>query len=111
MTMSDRQKPLSSLELRSKAVPEGRLELSFGKVMVDEPGAGEVVVRVEAAPINPTDRGCSPSKAAASFVNPLTVLGMLETLRREGHKALGRQAGGRCSTARASRTGSNSKMH
>lgn len=58
--MSDRQKQLSSLELRSKAVPEGRLELSFGKVMVDEPGAGEVVVPVAAAPINPTDLGLLP---------------------------------------------------
>ena len=32
--------------------------------------------------------GTSASEAAAAFVNPMTVLGMLDTLRREGHTAL-----------------------
>ena len=32
--------------------------------------------------------GTSPAACAASFVNPLTVLGFLETMRDEGHKAL-----------------------
>jgi NADPH2:quinone reductase len=32
--------------------------------------------------------GVSPREAAACFVNPLTALGMVETMRREGHAAL-----------------------
>ena len=32
--------------------------------------------------------GVTPSQAASSFVNPLTVLGMLSTARKEGHTAL-----------------------
>ncbi len=55
IAMSEVRKPLTSLELRSKAVPEGRLELSLERVDVGDPGPGEVVVRIEAAPVNPTD--------------------------------------------------------
>jgi hypothetical protein len=32
--------------------------------------------------------GCTPRDGAASFVNPMTVLGMIETMRAEGHTAL-----------------------
>jgi NADPH2:quinone reductase len=32
--------------------------------------------------------GATPTDGASSFVNPLTALGMVETMRREGHKAL-----------------------
>jgi NADPH2:quinone reductase len=32
--------------------------------------------------------GTKPSEGASAFVNPLTALGMVETMRREGHKAL-----------------------
>ena len=32
--------------------------------------------------------GATPKDGASSFVNPLTALGMLETMRREGHSAL-----------------------
>jgi NADPH2:quinone reductase len=32
--------------------------------------------------------GISPAEGASCFVNPLTALGMVETMRREGHKAL-----------------------
>ena len=32
--------------------------------------------------------GATPADGASSFVNPLTALGMVETMRREGHKAL-----------------------
>ncbi|MET0402999.1 MAG: zinc-binding dehydrogenase [Cystobacter sp.] len=34
------------------------------------------------------DEGTTASEGAAAFVNPLTALGMIDTLRREGHKAL-----------------------
>jgi hypothetical protein len=32
--------------------------------------------------------GVTPAEGASCFVNPLTSLGMIETMRREGHKAL-----------------------
>lgn len=32
--------------------------------------------------------GTSPAEGASCFVNPLTALGMVETMRREGHKAI-----------------------
>jgi len=32
--------------------------------------------------------GTSPAEGASSFINPLTALGMVETMRREGHTAL-----------------------
>jgi NADPH2:quinone reductase len=36
----------------------------------------------------PLPAGATPADGASSFVNPLTALGMVETMRREGHKAL-----------------------
>jgi NADPH:quinone reductase len=174
--------PDSALELRSLVTSQGTLELSLHDVPVPTPGANEVLVRVEASPINPSDlgllipgadmaaatvagtperpvvtaplgagplaglsarldqplavgnegagtvvaAGSSPAAqallgktvgiagggmytqyraidasaclvlpdgatakdGASSFVNPLTALGMLETMRREGHSAL-----------------------
>jgi NADPH:quinone reductase-like Zn-dependent oxidoreductase len=48
---------LTGLELRSLVTPEGELKLSLEEVTVAAPGPDEVVVRVEAAPINPSDLG------------------------------------------------------
>jgi len=36
----------------------------------------------------PLPQGTTPAEGASCFVNPLTALGMTETMRREGHKAL-----------------------
>jgi len=36
----------------------------------------------------PLAAGTTPAEGASCFVNPLTALGMTETMRREGHKAL-----------------------
>src|SRR5205085_9562403 len=36
----------------------------------------------------PLPAGTTPAEGASCFVNPLTSLGMTETMRREGHKAL-----------------------
>jgi len=36
----------------------------------------------------PLPQGTTASQGASSFVNPMTVLGMVETMRAEGHKAL-----------------------
>ena len=170
------------LQLRSLVKPDGELEISLVDVPPPEPAADEVTVRVEAAPLNPSDlgllfgaadmttarsvavagqpvvvasipeksmramtarigqampvgnegagvvvkagaspaaqallgktvavlggamysqfrtlklaqcmplpEGTTPAEGASCFVNPLTSLGMVETMRREGHTAL-----------------------
>jgi len=43
---------------------------------------------LRAAECMPLPAGTKPAEGASSFVNPLTALGMTETMRREGHKAL-----------------------
>ena len=170
----------TGLQLRSLVKSSGELELSLADVPVLEPRADQVVLRVQAAPINPSDLGlllagadvstarasgtadrpvitaalpqplpkalaprldvsmpvgnegagvviaagadaqhlmgktvaalggamysqyrtvnaadvlvlpddATPADGASSFVNPLTALGMVETMRREGHTAL-----------------------
>jgi NADPH:quinone reductase len=49
--------PDSALELRSLVTSQGTLELSLDDVPVPTPAANEVLVRVEASPINPSDLG------------------------------------------------------
>ena len=172
----------TGLQLRSLVKPGGELELSLVSVPTPSPGPDEVVVRIEASPINPSDLGlllgpadlstmtrsgtadrpivtaripegamkgmagrlgqsmpvgnegagvvvqagssaaaqallgksvavpggamysqyrclaaaqclvlpggASPREGASAFINPLTALGMVETMRREGHTAL-----------------------
>jgi NADPH2:quinone reductase len=174
------EQPLKGLELRSCITPDGELKLSLIELEVAPPTGDEVVVRVEAAPLNPSDiglllgpadlnsatqtgigrqrtltakipaealdglalrldaslpvgnegagvvvrsgpgaaellgktvsvagggmytqyrrlnkaqcmaldPGVPPAEGAAAFINPLTALGMVETMRREGHLAL-----------------------
>ena len=48
--------PTKGLELRS-LVSNGKLELSLVDVELSPPGPGEVIVRIEAAPLNPSDLG------------------------------------------------------
>ena len=172
----------TGLQLRSLIKADGQLEISLHEVPTPEPAADDVIVRIEATPINPSDigllfgaadmatarvsgtparpvvtaqvperamksmaarlgqslpvgnegagtvvaagaspaaqallgktvavlggamyaqyrairadqclvlpDGASAAEGASCFVNPLTALGMVETLRREGHKAL-----------------------
>ena len=174
--------PTTGLQLRSLVKSSGELELSLASVPVPEPGPDEVLVRVDASPMNPSDlgllfgaadmgaakasgskqspvvtatvpeklmqgmaarvgqpmpvgnegagvvikagaspeaqallgrtvavlgggmyaqfrcikakvclvlpAGATPAEGASCFVNPLTALGMTETMRLEGHKAL-----------------------
>ena len=49
--------PDTAVELRSLVTSQGTLELSLQDVPVPTPAANEVLVRVEAAPINPSDLG------------------------------------------------------
>jgi NADPH:quinone reductase-like Zn-dependent oxidoreductase len=47
----------TGLELRSLIKSSGELEISLQQVAIPAPGADEIVVRVEASPINPSDLG------------------------------------------------------
>src|SRR2546428_7623460 len=47
----------TGLQLRSTVKKEGILELSLASVPTPEPKPEEVIVRVEASPINPSDQG------------------------------------------------------
>ncbi|CAN7542506.1 zinc-binding dehydrogenase [Phenylobacterium sp. LjRoot164] len=47
----------TSLQLRSLVKSSGELELSLARVPVPQPTADEVLVRIEGAPINPSDLG------------------------------------------------------
>ena len=49
--------PIAFLQLRSLAKKSGELELSLQPTSIPAPAADEVVVRIEAAPINPSDLG------------------------------------------------------
>ena len=49
--------PLTGLQLRSRVTPGGTLELSLERVSITPPAADEVLVRIDAAPINPSDIG------------------------------------------------------
>lgn len=63
---------LTGQALRSLITVDRKLQLSLEPITVEEPGPGEVVVRVEASPINPSDLGLLMGPADAS------------TLRAEG---------------------------
>ncbi|WP_322008752.1 NADH oxidase [Paraburkholderia sp. J12] len=47
--------PASAQELRSLITPEGQLQLSLEEVAVPVPSAEEIVVQIQAAPVNPSD--------------------------------------------------------
>ncbi len=63
--------PATGLQLRSLVTSGGALELSLARVPVAEPGADEIVVRIEASPINPSDLGLliGPASMAAAEVS------------------------------------------
>jgi NADPH:quinone reductase-like Zn-dependent oxidoreductase len=47
----------TGLELRSLIKKSGELEISLASVPIPEPGPDEILVRIEASPINPSDLG------------------------------------------------------
>jgi NADPH:quinone reductase len=49
--------PAEAWQLRSLVRPDQTLELSLDTVPVPQPGPNEVLVRIEAAPVNPSDLG------------------------------------------------------
>ncbi len=79
----------TGLELRSLITAGGALQLSLARVGVPEPGADEVVVRVEAAPINPSDLGLllgtadmSTAKRAGNAESPVVTANIPAPLLR-----------------------------
>jgi NADPH:quinone reductase len=79
----------TGLQLRSLVKPEGVLEVSLQRVPVDEPGPDEVVVRVEASPINPSDLGLlfgladvNTVKASGTRENPIVTATVPEKMMR-----------------------------
>ncbi|MEH2477691.1 NADPH:quinone reductase-like Zn-dependent oxidoreductase [Nitrobacteraceae bacterium AZCC 2146] len=70
---------ITGLQLRSLITSSGELELSLARVEIAEPGPDEVVVRVEASPINPSDLGlllgaADPATAKTSGTGDATVV-------------------------------------
>jgi len=70
--------PSTGLQLRSLVKKEGTLELSLVTVDVPEPKPEEVIVRVDASPINPSDQGLlfgsadlTKAKASGTAASPV----------------------------------------
>src|SRR6202521_3919193 len=79
----------TGLQLRSLIKKSGELEISLLQVPTPEPSADEVVVRVEASPINPSDLGLlvgtadvTTAKAAGSKDAPVITARVPETAMR-----------------------------
>ncbi|MCY7304628.1 MAG: zinc-binding dehydrogenase [Rhodoferax sp.] len=81
--------PTTGLQLRSLIKSSGELELSLVEVPVSAAGADEVLVRVEAAPMNPSDLGLlfgvadlSTAKASGSAARPVITAKVPEKLMK-----------------------------
>jgi NADPH2:quinone reductase len=68
----------TGLQLRSLVKKDGTLELSLTSIPTPEPSAEEVVVRIDASPINPSDQGLlfggadmTTAKASGTAASPL----------------------------------------
>ena len=79
----------TGLQLRSLIRKGGELEISLVEVLTPEPGPDEVVVRVEATPINPSDLGLlvgaadmSAAKASGSKEKPIVTATVPEAAMR-----------------------------
>jgi NADPH:quinone reductase len=72
-----------SLQLHSTVKSNGEMQLSLATVSVPDPGAEEVLVRVDAAPLNPSDLGLllgaadwSSAKVSGTPANPIVTAPM-----------------------------------
>src|SRR5437868_5116446 len=79
----------TGLQLRSLIKKSGELEISLASVPTPEPGPDEIVVRVEAAPINPSDLGLlvgaadmSQAKASGTKESPVVTAKVPEAAMR-----------------------------
>lgn len=62
--------PFTGRELRTKIEEDGRLVLSLDEVTIDDPADDEIIVRIEAAPINPSDLGLLLGPADMASLKP-----------------------------------------
>ncbi len=81
--------PSSTIQLRSEVKSSGELELSLAEVPTPQPGPDEVLVRVEATPINPSDLGLlvgmadlSGAKQSGTADRPVITAKMPEAVMR-----------------------------
>jgi NADPH2:quinone reductase len=88
--------PESGLELRSMVTDDGFVTLSVQETDVPTPGDDEVVVRVEASPINPSDLG---------MLFGMADLGSAEAIERDGHPAVRAPLSAPVLAAQAARVG------
>jgi len=79
----------TSLQLHSTIKADGELELSLARVALPEPGPDEVVLRIEAAPINPSDLGLlfgpadmTTARASGSAESPVVTAAIPDNLMR-----------------------------
>jgi NADPH2:quinone reductase len=95
------------LQIRSTVKKEGRVEISLVNVATSEPKPEEVIVRIDASPINPSDQGLlfggadlSTAKASGTADNPVvtasispavmkTIAGRVEQSLPVGNEAAG----------------------
>ena len=84
-----RQTPSTGLQIFSLVKATGELELSLQSVPVPTPGSDEVVVRMEATPINPSDIGLlfgaadvSTAKASGTPASPVVTMQIPERLMK-----------------------------
>jgi NADPH:quinone reductase-like Zn-dependent oxidoreductase len=80
---------MNGRELRSLVTENGELELSIAQVSIMDPGEEEVLVRVDATPINPSDIGLlfgvadmSAAKFSGSAQNPVVTAPIPDSYRR-----------------------------
>ena len=62
--------PANSLQLRSLIKASGELELSLASIPTPEPREDEVLVRIQASPMNPSDLGLLFGTADLSGARP-----------------------------------------
>jgi NADPH2:quinone reductase len=81
--------PHTGLQLRSLVKANGTLELTLASVPTPDPAADEVVVRVDAAPINPSDLALlfgtadmTTARASGTTESPVVTAQIPEKLRR-----------------------------
>lgn len=81
--------PAQTLQLRSEVKSSGQLELSLAEIPTPQPGPDEVLVRVEATPINPSDLGLlvgmadlSGAKQSGTADRPVITATMPEAVMR-----------------------------
>ena len=79
----------TNLQLRSLVKKSGELEVSLVSVPIEEPKADEVLVEVQAAPLNPSDLGLlfgpadlKTAKASGTRENPVVTAKIPEQLQR-----------------------------